>query len=273
MRMSSVSCLFILLTAMPAVAGVVYEIEVKNHAGYAGQPSVENIKAKVDGNRIAIGGGGSDGQSDDEMIFRGDRREMIAISHKEQAYFVVDEAALQKLGGQLSEMEAQFQEMLKDVPADQRPMVEAMMKQKMPQQMQAPAKSVTEVRRTSERATHNGYPFVKYEVYRDGRKLRELWVTDWGNVEGGEEVIGAFEDMSEFFEDLRSAIPRFGEGDDENPFEHMKELDGFPVLTREFADDGSLEGESLLRSSQRQTIDPDAFEPPSGYKRQEMFGG
>lgn len=60
---------------------------------------------------------------------------------------------------------------------------------------------------------------------------------------------------------------------DNNVFEHMKELGGFPVVTRDFADDGSLEGETALRSARRQTIDPDAFEPPSGYRRQEMFGG
>ena len=54
-------------------------------------------------------------------------------------------------------------------------------------------------------------------------------------------------------------------------FEHMKELGGFPVVTREFADDGSLQQETALRSAKRQTIDPDTFEPPSGYKQQEMF--
>ena len=48
---------------------------------------------------------------------------------------------------------------------------------------------------------------------------------------------------------------------------------GFPVVTRELGDDDSLEGESILRSARRQTLDPDAFEPPSGYKRREMFGG
>ena len=53
----------------------------------------------------------------------------------------------------------------------------------------------------------------------------------------------------------------------------MKELGGFPVVTSEFGEDGSLEGESALRSAKRQTIDPDAFEPPSGYKRQEMLPG
>ena len=57
----------------------------------------------------------------------------------------------------------------------------------------------------------------------------------------------------------------------DNPYQHMAEIDGFPVVTREFGDDGSLEDESTLRSSQRRTLDPDAFEPPAGYKRRSMF--
>ncbi len=51
----------------------------------------------------------------------------------------------------------------------------------------------------------------------------------------------------------------------------MKELGGFPVVTREFDDyDGSLEGETALRSARRQTLDPDAFEPPKGYRLRSM---
>jgi hypothetical protein len=52
----------------------------------------------------------------------------------------------------------------------------------------------------------------------------------------------------------------------------MKELGGFPVVTRDFGNDGALKVETVLRSAKRQTIEPSAFEPPSGYKRQEMFG-
>jgi hypothetical protein len=115
---------------------------------------------------------------------------------------------------------------------------------------------------------------VKYEVFRDGRKTREMWVTDWKNVEAGSESAAVFEDMASFFHEMMENLPDFGgggPGPDDNVFEHMKELGGFPVVTREFAEDGSLEGESVLRSALRRTIDPDEFEPPAGYKRQEMF--
>ncbi|MCP4202962.1 MAG: hypothetical protein GY769_13650, partial [bacterium] len=45
---------------------------------------------------------------------------------------------------------------------------------------------------------------------------------------------------------------------------------GFPVVTIGYGEDGGIEDESSLRSGRRLRIDPDAFEPPSGYKRMSM---
>ena len=266
--------LLLLLLAAPLSAGVVYEIEVKDHE--QSPPKTESIQAAVEGRHlkmgIASGGEGAQG----EMIFRGDRREVVVVDHENRTYHQIDSAAIGQIAGHLSDAERMMQEALKNVPADKRAMIEQMMKQKMPPAQAPPQRPKSELKKTSEKATHNGYPCVKYEVLRDGRKIRELWVTDWSNVEGGSDVVGAFEDMADFFGELMDSIPSFGgQGGPEfgDPaFEHMREIGGFPVVTREFDDyDGSLEGETFLRSARRQTLDPDAFEPPSGYKRQEMF--
>ncbi len=264
--------LLLLLLAAPLYAGVVYEIEVKDHE--QSPPKTESIQATVEGRHlkmgIASGGKGKQG----EMIFRGDRREVVVVDHENRTYHKIDETALAGIAGQLNEAERMMQEALKNVPEDKRAMIEQMMKQKLPAAQAAPQRPKSELKKTSERADKNGYPCVKYEVLRGGRKIRELWVTDWSNIEGGSDVVGAFEDMADFFKELMDSMPSFGgQGPAGDPaFEHMKEIGGFPVITREFDDvDGSLEGETFLRSAKRQTIDPDAFDPPSGYKRQEMF--
>lgn len=268
------STLALLLTA-PLYAGVVYEIEVKDHE--QSPPKTESIQAAVEGRHLKMGIASKGMGSQGEMIFRGDRREMVVVDHEKRTYHLIDEAAVDQIAGQLSDANRMMQEALKNVPEDKRAMIEQMMKQKMPA-AQAPAeRPKSELKKTSERADKNGYPCVKYEVLRGGQKIRELWVTDWSNVEGGSDVVGAFEDMAGFFRELMDSMPSFGGqgGPDfgDPAFEHMKELGGFPVVTREFGDDGSLEGETVLRSAKRQTIDPDAFEPPSGYKRQEIFSG
>ncbi len=262
-----------LLLVSPIYGGVVYEIEVKDHE--QSPPKTESIEAAVEGRHLKMGIASQGKGAQGEMIFRGDRREMLVVDHENRSYHQIDTKAIAGIAGQLSQAERMMQDALKNVPEDKRAMIEQMMKQKMPNNPAAPPqRKKSELKKTSERADKNGYPCVKYEVLRDGRKIRELWVTDWSNVEGGSDVVDAFEDMADFFGEMMDALPSFGgQGPTGDPvFEHMKELGGFPVVTREFDEyDGSLEGESFLRSARRQTLDPDAFEPPSGYKRQEMF--
>ena len=206
---------------------------------------------------------------------------MVVVDHENNSYHVMDGETMEQVAGQLNDVKRQMDEALKNVPEDKRAMIEQMLKQRMPQQQKGPKGPESELKKTSERADRNGYPCVKYEVFRGGRKIRELWVTDWGNVEGGSDVVDVFEDMADFFKKMMDSfsnavgagLRRDAGGVGDNVFEHMKELGGFPVVTRDFGDDGSLEGETALRSAKRRTIDPDAFEPPAGYKRQEMFPG
>jgi hypothetical protein len=255
-------------------AGVVYEIEVTDHE--QSPPKVSGTEMAAEGRNLKMeiaagetGGGG-------DMIFRGDRREMVVVDHDDKSYMVIDEEAIERIAGQVSQVADQVAEALKNVPEDQRAMVEKMMKQRMPQQ--APKLPQAEVRRTGERADKRGYPCVKYEVLLDGRKIRELWVTDWGNVDGGDEAEDAFREMAKFFSEMLEAFSDAAGGfggfgpQDGGIFADMKEIDGFPVVTSGFGEDGSLEDESELRSARRRTLDPAEFEPPAGYKRRSMMG-
>ncbi len=106
--------------------------------------------------------------------------------------------------------------------------------------------------------------------------MRELWVTDWGNVEGGAEMAAGFRAMAEFMSQMLDALPSMGPvpgGLGDSVVTQMKEVDGFPVVTRDFGDGGRLASESALRSSERRSLDPAVFEPPAGYKRRSMSGG
>jgi hypothetical protein len=51
----------------------------------------------------------------------------------------------------------------------------------------------------------------------------------------------------------------------------MRELGGYPVYARDYDDTGMLEGESTLTSSRSESIDAAMFEPPEGYRKQDMF--
>ena len=197
MKKLSLYLYLLALVTGTAAAGVVYEIEVTDHE--QSPPKTESIEAAVEGRNlkmgIASGGRGEKG----EMIFRGDRREMVLVDHDDRSYHVMDEASMKQVAGQISGAMSQMQEALKNVPADKRAMIEQMMKQNMPNQGVKPVRAKSELKKTGEKATKNGYPCVKYEVHRGGQKIREMWVTDWGNVEGGKDVVDVWEDMADFY--------------------------------------------------------------------------
>ncbi len=273
MQATAASLLAALLLSAPASAGVVYEIETTDHD--QSPPKVENTKVSAEGKNLRMGvAPGRRGSGDGTVLFRGDRREMVIVDHDNKSYMVFDAAAMKEIAEKVSGVSAQIAEALKNVPEGQRAMVEKMMKERMPAQTQAAKRPKTEVRRTAERADRNGYPCVKYDVLRDGSKVRELWVTDWSNIDGGKEAADAFVEMAGFMKEMLDALPVGGApgGLGDAMVAQMNEIDGFPVVTRDFGDDGSLESESLLRSARRQSLDPDEFEPPAGYKRRSMFG-
>jgi len=265
-RLGFVLALFL---AAQASAGVVFEIETKDQ----GSNEPGSVLTVIDGKNVKMVVTSGDGNENSEMIFHGDSREMVVVDHDERSYMVIDEAMMKSLGEKMSGYEAQMREALKDVPPEQRAMVEQMMKGRMPAATKAPAQPIVAFNNTGEHDTRNGYPSTKYEMTIGGHKTQDLWVTDWKNVDGGEEAVGAFQAMSGFFKQMRDSMPRFGgrEDADDNPLQHMNEMKGFPVQTYEYARDGSIAGESSLLSSVEKAVDSAEFEPPSAYKRREMM--
>lgn len=273
MKITSACLAISALLASPMAAGVVFEVETKDHD--ASPPRVDETTMSAEGKNLAMDIAPSrEGKLGGKVIFRGDRREMVVVDHDDKSYMVMDQASMEEMAKMVGNIDAQMEEALRNVPEEQRAAVEKMMKQRMPQQ--PPAQPQTKVDKTGETGTHAGYPCVKYEILRDGRIVRELWVTDWDNIEGGSEASGAFlamaDFMSEMLESISSATGGFGGGLNDSFVAEMKEIDGFPVVTRGLGGKGELENESTLRSSSRRTLDPAEFEPPAGYKRRSMLG-
>ncbi len=51
----------------------------------------------------------------------------------------------------------------------------------------------------------------------------------------------------------------------------MRKLGGYPVYARDYDENGALEGESTLKSSQNESIDTAMFAAPECYRQQEMM--
>jgi hypothetical protein len=272
-RILLLGVVLVLASSGPLTAGVVFEVETRDHS--SSPPRTETSQVVSDGQTLAMGIMPGRTNAEGGMIYRGGRREMVVVNHRDKSYMVLDKQTMQQLAGQMNQAMGQMQDALKNVPESQRAAMEQMMKDRMPAQ-QTPQRSPDQVRRTNDRNTVFGYPAVRYEVWRDGRKVRELWVTDWRNIEGGQDVAALFVEMGGFLEEMTSSLPGGGAGSakglQDSIFTVMKQVDGFPVGVRDYREDGSLERESALRSAKNERLGRDAFEPPAGYRRQEMFG-
>jgi hypothetical protein len=206
------------------------------------------------------------------MIFREQGREFIAIDHEQKEYYVIDEAAMERIGTQLTSAMQQMQQALEEMPPEQRAMAEQMMKQHIPTPA-AEAAPMT-VKKTGSRDAINGFDCEYYEVQQQGAKVRELCVTAWDDIDGGREAADSMVAMAVFFDKMAEQFSS-GSGMDvmgqqRELFQHMRELGGYPVLTREFDDSGRLESESRLKSARTSDIDPALFNPPQGYRKKDL---
>ena len=252
----------------PAFAGGVLELEMKEY--YEDPPVISTIEISTSesASRMEVATPGE--QESGGMIYRGDSGEMIALDHSGKRYYVLDEASMQQMGAQLSGAMKQMQEALDSMPPDQRAMAEKMMKQHMPQGMQEPARAPLSLHETGREDTVSGYACDYYEVRRNGAKVRELCVTSWDDLPGGRDIADAMLDMAGFYERMTEALSKEAGvgvlGEQQELFAHLEELDGYPVLTREFDSGGEITSESVLKSAVTADLDPSLFEPPAGYR-------
>jgi hypothetical protein len=207
------------------------------------------------------------------MIYKPALKEMTAIDHGSQEYYVIDQAMMDRMAGQVSDAMKQMQAALEAMPPEQRALAEQMMQGRMPQQEVAPAPAVT-LNKTGEAGTIAGFDCDYYDVMKEGLRIRELCVTGWDNIEEGKEVAAAMMDLAGFFESMRQAFSGSGGlqvmDRQQELFGYMKELNGYPILTRDFAADGSVEMESRIRTAGHVDLAPEFFEPPSTYTQQSL---
>ena len=260
------------LACTPVFAGVVFEMQVKDYR--QSPPKTQDIEIVVEGQALMMDLVSRDSAEPDEMIFLGDRREMIFVDHDLRSFMLIEQETLERIGGHSDAARAHLEKALENVPEAQREMVAATIEKSL-QEAKPPERPERRIERSGERSTQQGYPSAHYEVYLGADRIRELWVTAWSDLENGREVEATLEQMSDFFSLMVVSIARFGQGKaplDDLAFEHLREMGGFPVVIREFSPkDGALEVEMTLRAVWQKTIDANTFKQPPDYSQREVF--
>lgn len=212
------------------------------------------------------------------IVYKAKDEAIYMVDDARKEYVVMNEEMMKQMGDQMEgmskqmeEMAKQMQEALAQVPEEQREMAEKMMKDKMPAAaMASTPESTIEVVKTGEKENIAGKPCERYDITKNGTKTTEIWVTPWNRADMGEKDFAIFKEMAAFMKEMMSASPFMAQGAENEFFAGVDEIDGFPVMTREFRD-GKATEETVLKSVEKKKLDTAVFALPEGYKKVDPF--
>ena len=128
LRIINFLILFVCLFTLNVFADVVFEMEEKGE--FTGE--IDRTIGSVKGNKIKMDYYTNGNNKESSMIYDGDKKEMITISHTEKAYQIMDEQTISKMASQMNEAMAQMEAAMKDLSPKEREMMKQMMKGRMP---------------------------------------------------------------------------------------------------------------------------------------------
>lgn len=270
-RIRALAALAAAAISPPALSGAAMELMTSEYR--QDPPILGTVEIWTDGDLSRLEITSISSSESGGLIYRADRKEMVAIDNVEQEYYVIDQEMMDRMAAQVNEQMRLMQEQLAAMPPEQRALAEQMMQVRLPKQ-DADAAPASTLKKTGESDTVSGFDCDYYDVIREGRKIRDICITPWDELEEGREVAGAMMSLADFFEDMRKAFAGTGGlqvmDRQQEMFEYMEELNGYPVYSRDYNPAGQLVMESRLKSAGHVDVDPVLFEPPEGYIERQL---
>lgn len=259
-----------ILSCLAAVAVQAENIAVSFTQENHKQPETEEITTN-----IYIAGEKVKGEVEGEdsyFIFDGDKEVIWLVDTKRKKFTEIDKQLIDDIRSTIEKMEKQ----LKSMPPTQRAMAENMMKQQMKKHGIATEKDDAdwEYKPTSETETISDYSCEKMEVIKDSSKVRDVWTTEWKNIEYRDELETAFDSLFDFVNSLREVL------NDDKYASYLNvismpgdpsvtdKLPGMPISAIQFADDGKKIYTNTLQYIEARDLSESDFRPPDDYQRE-----
>jgi len=220
---------------------------------------------QIEKNRMRAEAAGPNGGKQ-VVVFDGTAQVMRMIDIEKKTYTEMTKAEIDQLGGQMNAAMAKMQEQMKNMPPEQRAMVEGMMKGRGGAGMGAPAAPKTEYRRAGT-DTVGKWTCDKYEGFQDGKKVSEVCTVDPKALGFSLADFDVTRQMATFFQKLmpQNADQMFRIGNLEE-----QGFSGVPV--RRITSFGPQQTVVELSEVSRQTFADALFAVPEGFKKQEGMG-
>ncbi|MEE8329359.1 MAG: DUF4412 domain-containing protein [Thermodesulfovibrionia bacterium] len=192
------------------------------------------------------------------MIFRSDKEVFWIINTADKSYMEMTKKDIKKIKGQMDEAMRMMQEQMKNMPPEQRAMMEQMMKGKaMPAQ---PEKTV--FKKVASGVKIGKWKCDKYEGYNGGQLTEEVCTTSWKSLGIEQKDFRVMKSMGEFMSELSpDAASQFNVGSDE--WEKEQGYPGVPVRTISYSM-GKKVFQTEIQDVKKQKIDSSLFELPKG---------
>lgn len=251
--------LFLAVTA-PAWAGVVLEQQAKD----VNTGEVTRIVMYVELGRLRIET--QEAERTTIVIFRADRYLIWTIQPAEKAYYEMTQADVDRMAQQLAGMQKQQEEMLKQLPPEQRALAEQMMKQ---QRGGGQLANISVKRLGSE--TLGKFTTSKYEVLENGERSSEVWAAPLEQLNLQAAEYETFLQFGRFFEKLTQAAVNPDTAAVAFSGRWWESIQGFPAKVVSYSEGEATDEQQLVRA-ERQTFGNDKFELPPGLRKQQMPG-
>ncbi len=200
------------------------------------------------------------------VIFRSDKEVFWMINTADKSYTEMTKKDIKKIKGQMDEAMRMMQEQMKNMPPEQRAMMEQMMKGKaMPAQ---PEKTV--FKKVASGVKVGKWKCDKYEGYNRGQLTEEVCTASWKNLGIEQKDFRVMKSMGEFMSELSpDAASHFNVGSDK--WEKEQGYPGVPVRIISYSM-GKKVFQTEIQDIKRQKIDSSLFELPKGLTKQNFMG-
>ena len=177
-------CLLSLVMAAPSLADSVLRLQTTEFG--QGEPIVGTVQISTSGANTRLEIISVTSAEAGGMIFNGENNEMIILDHLQGQFMVIDQERMDAMAAQVSEEMTQ-----ENVVA-------------------ATVRSPDTINALGSHGVVADIECKTYEVVRDGRKVRELCVSDWDDIDGGQETAEALKRCDRIFREHEKSVLQYG---------------------------------------------------------------
>ncbi len=202
------------------------------------------------------------------VIFRQDKG-LFWVINPDKTYMEITKQDMQAMKAKMDEAKTQMEEQMKNVPEAQREMMKKMMGGRMPMAQSASAVKIA-YKKVATGEKVNQWSCAKYEGYREDKKVKDVWTTDWKSLGLTPETFKVMKDISEFFENLAHEMAANFDKIGSEEWEKEQGYTGIPVKTLSYSD-SQLRSTTEVTEVKQGELAASLFELPAGLTKKDMF--